>query len=221
MFSNLDQAVQMLEERGEGLIVAEEQLNGKMKYIVNPEEACYILYCTGAKIHAVNFSSIPSAASRLYVDWEATTKELYTAQNDSKKHANMIREFVSTVMSMLEQVGITRHVAWVVENRTRLDPEMGKWKPSFHIYADIWFPNNYEMMPVFVKEAMDRAKLECHWIDFGVYQPKSLLRMIGVSSKAYHNLPRAEEDDFLMCNTTSMSDTPDVTAEHMQALSIE
>jgi hypothetical protein len=133
----------------------------------------------------------------------------------------MIREFASTVMSMLEQVGITRHVAWVVENRTRLDPEMGKWKPSFHIYADIWFPNNYEMMPLFVKTAMDRAKLDCHWIDFGVYQPKSLLRMIGVSSKVYHTLPRAEEDDFVMCNTASMSNTPDVTAEHMKALSIE
>jgi hypothetical protein len=77
------------------------------------------------------------------------------------------------------------------------------------------------MMPAFVKEAMNRAKLSCHWIDFGVYQAKSLLRMIGISSKAYHTLPLAEEDSFPMCLTASMSEIEDVTTEHMQALSIE
>jgi hypothetical protein len=219
MFSNLDQAVQRLEERGEGVIVAEERPDGKMRYIV--ETTCYALYSSGAKLHAVNFSYISGATSRLYVDWEATATELYTTQDESNKHASMIREFIATVMNMLEKVGITRHVSWLVENRTRLDPEVGKWKPSFHIYADLWFPNNYEMMPAFVKEAMNRAKLNCHWIDFGVYQAKSLLRMIGVSSKPYHTLPPVEEDSFPMCHTASMSEIADVTTEHMQALSIE
>lgn len=219
--SNLEQAIQILEVRGEGVIVAEEQPDGKMKYIVSTEAACYALYNTEATLHAVKFSCIPSAASRLYVDWEATTKELYTVQNESKQHASMIRKFIKTVMSMLEEVGITRHVSWVAENRTRLDPKLGSWKPSFHIYADIWFPNNFEMMPVFVKEAMKKAELHCHWIDFGVYQPNSLLRMIGVSSKLYHVLPRAEEEDFPMCITASMSEIPDVTAEHMKILNME
>ena len=120
---------------------------------------------------------------------------------------------------MLEQMGITRHIAWVAENRTRFNPGLGKWKPSFHIFADLWFPNNYEMMPVFVKEAMAKAKLPCHWIDFSVYQMKSLLRMIGVSS--YHTLPRAEEDVFPMCITASMSEVPDVTPDHMKKLDME
>ena len=95
----------------------------------------------------------------------------------------MIRKFIKTVMNMLEQMGITRHIAWVVENRTRFNPELGKWKPSFHIFADLWFPNNYEMMPVFVKEAMVKAQLPCHWIDFSVYQMKSLLRNIDWSEQ--------------------------------------
>ena len=68
-----------------------------MRYIV--DTTCYALYSSGAKMHAVNFSCIPSATSRLYVDWEATTTELYTAQNESKKHASMIREFIATVMN--------------------------------------------------------------------------------------------------------------------------
>ena len=74
----------------------------------------------------------------------------------------MIRKFIQSVMTMLEQIGVFRHVSWLVENRTRLDSRLCKWKPSFHIYADIWFPNNYEMMPVFVKQAMDRANLPNH-----------------------------------------------------------
>ena len=219
--SNLEQAMKVLEVRGEGLIFADEQPDGKMKYTVSTEAVCYGTYSTGAKLHAVNFSCIPSAASRLYVDWEATTKELYTDRNESKQHASKIRKFIKTVMSMLEQLGITRHVSWLIENRTRLDHELGKWKPSFHIYADLWFPNNYQMMPVFVKEAMKKAKLDCHWIDFGVYQPNSLLRMIGVSSKLDHTLALAEEDDFPMCITASLSEIPDVTAEHMKKLDME
>ena len=219
--SNLDQAIQILESRCEGLIVAEEQPDGKMKYTVTNETACYGLYSTGAKLHAVNFSCIRSASSRLYVDWEATRKDLYADNNVSKQHVSMIRKFIKTVMNMLEQMGITRHIAWVVENRTRFNPGLGKWKPSFHIFADLWFPNNYEMMPVFVKEAMAKAKLPCHWIDFSVYQMKSLLRMIGVSSKLYHTLPRAEEDVFPMCITASLSEMPDVTAEHMEKLDME
>ena len=44
--SNLDQAIQILESRCEGLIVAEEQPDGKMKYTVTNETACYGLYST-------------------------------------------------------------------------------------------------------------------------------------------------------------------------------
>jgi hypothetical protein len=46
--SNLEQAIQILEVRGEGVIVAEEQPDGKMKYIVSTEAACYALYNTEA-----------------------------------------------------------------------------------------------------------------------------------------------------------------------------
>jgi hypothetical protein len=220
-FSKLDEALHILATRGEGVIVAHEQADGKMKYIVSTEAACYTMYSTGAKLHAVNFSCLPEAASRLYIDWEATTKDLYTERNELKDHMKMIRKFIKTVMGMLDNIKINRHVSWRIENRTRLDPELLKWKPSFHIYADLWFSNNYEIMPVFVKEAMNRAKLNCHWIDFGVYQPKSLLRMIGVSSKPYQTLPVAEEDDFSMCITASMSEIPDVTLEHMKQLELK
>ena len=138
--SYLDGAIQILESRCEGLIVSEEPIDGKIKYTVTNETACYGLYSTGAKLHAVNFSCIRSASSRLYVDWEATRKDLYADNNVSKQHVSMIRKFIKTVMNMLEQMGITRHIAWVVENRTRFNPELGKWKPSFHIFADLWFP---------------------------------------------------------------------------------
>jgi hypothetical protein len=221
-FPKVDQAIQLLEKRGEGVLVAEEQTDGKMKYMIfSTEASCYEHYTTGSTLHAVNFSCVQSAASRLYIDWEATNKSLYTEENECKRHAKMIRKFIKTVQVMLEYIGVTRYVSWVVENRTRMDPELGKWKPSFHIYADLWFPNNYEIMPAFAKEAMMRAKLSCDWIDFSVYQPRSLLRMIGVSSKSYHTLPKAEEDDFYMCLTASMSETPDVTAEHMKILDID
>ena len=48
--SNLEQAIQILEVRGEGVIVAEEQPDGKMKYIVGTEAACYALYNTEATL---------------------------------------------------------------------------------------------------------------------------------------------------------------------------
>lgn len=221
-FSKLDDALQTLAEIGEGVVVADEQHDGKMKYIVCTEQDCYKLYTAGSKLHAVNFSCISSASSRLFVDWEPNTKSLYTLQNESKQHSKMIRIFIKAVMNMLLEMGITRFISWVVENRTRLDPDIGKWKPSFHIYSDLWFENNYEMMAEFVKKAMVTAGLSRKWIDFGVYQPKSLLRMIGVSSKPYHLLPLVEEQDqFLMCFTSSMSDMPDVTEEHMKRLNIE
>jgi hypothetical protein len=221
-FTKLDQAIQRLEKKGEGVLVADEQTDGKMKYMIfGTEASCYEHYTTGSRLHAVNFSCVQGAASRLYIDWEATNKSLYTEENECKKHAKMIRKLIKTVQVMLEQMGVTRYISWVVENRTRLDPDLGKWKPSFHIYADLWFPNNYEIMPAFVKEAMVKAKLSCDWIDFSVYQPRSLLRMIGVSSKSYHILPIAEEDDFCMCLTASMSETPDVTADNMKSLDID
>ena len=40
-FSNLDQATQMLQTRGEGILLAEEQADGKMKYTVTNETSCY------------------------------------------------------------------------------------------------------------------------------------------------------------------------------------
>ena len=155
------------------------------------EQSCYQHYInSGAKMHAVNFSCLPEASSRLYVDWEATSEHLYTVQDEKKVHAAKIRKFIAAVQIMLEQMGITRYVQWVVENRTRQDPDSGLFKPSFHIYADVWFPNNYELLPAFVKEALRRANVSMDWVDFGVYQQRSLLRMIGVSSKTYHPLPR-------------------------------
>ena len=155
----------------------------------------------------------------------STEKQLvniYTVSRTRRKCiiAAKIRKFIAAVQIMLEQMGITRYVQWVVENRTRQDPDSGLFKPSFHIYADVWFPNNYELLPAFVREALRRANVSMAWVDFGVYQPRSLMRMIGVSSKTYHPLLRAEEDHFYMSLTASLTEIPDVTADHMQQLDI-
>ena len=42
-FSKLDDALQTLAEIGEGVVVADEQHDGKMKYIVCTEQDCYKL----------------------------------------------------------------------------------------------------------------------------------------------------------------------------------
>ena len=221
-FVKLDQAISRLEQNAYGCLVAEEQADGKMVYLLfQTEHLCYEHYTTGAKLHAVNFSFIPNATSRLYVDWEATTKDMYTEKDESSKHEQDIRKFIKAAEWMLEQIGVNRSISWVIENRTRLDENIGKWKPSFHIYTNFWFPNNFEILPAFVRKVMDGAGLDCHWIDFGVYQPRSLLRMIGVSSKPNHRLPLAEEDDFPMCLTASVYETPDVGSAQMQELQIE
>ena len=124
-------------------------------------------------------------------------------------------------MTMLREMGVTRHVRdWVVETRTRLIPELNMFKPSFHIYTDVWFDNNYDAMPVFVREVMRRAKIDCSWVDFGVYQPRSLLRIAGVSSKPDHPLPLVEEQHFSMCILASMGKQPDVTAKEMARLDL-
>jgi hypothetical protein len=222
-FSKLDDVLERLKERGEGVVVAEEHDDGKMTYLLFEDGVtCYDHYTTGAILHAVNFSCIPDASSRLYVDWEATNKSLYTDNNESKKHAKMIRKFIKTAQSILvDDIGHTRFVSWVVENRTRFVEDTGMWKPSFHIYANVWFPNNYELLPAFVKETMRRANLDNNYVDFGVYKPRSLLRMAGVSSTSTHTLPTVNEDEFEMCHTASMYNVPDITREHLNKLNIE
>ena len=80
---------------------------------------------------------------------------------------------------MTREMKITRHVQCVVENRTRQDETSLKFKPSFHIYLDLWFPCNFEMMREFVTEAINRSSLDIKHIDFGAYQINSLLRVIG------------------------------------------
>ena len=65
-----DTALQSLRQLGEGTLVAEEQTNGTMTYrVFRMEHSCYEHYInSGAKMHAVNFSCLPEASSRLYVD---------------------------------------------------------------------------------------------------------------------------------------------------------
>ena len=223
-FSKLNDGLQCLDEAGEGTLVAEEQDSGVMRYLFfSAESHCFNWYVNldYPKVHAVNFSCLPNASSRLFVDWEATNTDLYTTEDESKMQAKMIRKFISSTMSLLKQLGIEKYEEWVVENRTRYVPECRRFKPSFHIYADLWFVNNYEMMPEFIRESMKRAKLNDDYIDFGVYQRGSLPRVIGSSSTANHNLPRAEEDNFSMCLTASMDRFPDITSEHMAILDID
>ena len=122
---------------------------------------------------------------------------------------------------MTREMKITRHVRCVVENRTRRDETSQTFKPSFHIYLDLWFPCNFEMMKEFVSEAMNRSSLDIKHIDFGAYQINSLLRVIGCSSKTNHKLPKASERDFMMSLTGSMTEMPDVTTDHMTQLKIQ
>ena len=221
-FFNLPEALRHLENNGNGTVVAIEQGCGSMQYAwFETESTCFNFYeSTDQKVHAVNFSCIPSATSRLYVDWELP-KELYTDTDESQQHAVKIRKFLGTVGEMTREMKITRHVRCVVENRTRRDEISQKFKPSFHIYLDLWFPCNFEMMSEFVTEAMKRSSLDIKHIDFGAYQINSLLRVIGCSSKTNHQLPKASERDFIMSLTASMTETADVTPEHMAQLGIK
>ena len=222
-FYNLDEAID--EIHGESTLLANEitSVNGSvMEYLLFPSERRafeWVEQNRDAKLHAVNFSCKEGAVSKFFIDWEST-KELYTETNESKKHAKMIRKLIKTIMCMLEEAEITRYVDWVVENRTRQDPQNKKWKISFHIYADIFFPNNYEILPAFVKAAMDRANLDIRWVDFGPYNRRALFRIIGSSSKNYHILPHTSEEDFYMSLIASHTQLPDVTDEAMKKLKL-
>ena len=221
-FSNLPEAFQHLETNGTGTLIDVEKSCGSMQYAwFETEATCFNFYeANDQKVHAVNFSCIPSAASRLYLDWELP-KELYTSTDESQQHAVKIRNFLGAVETMTREMKITRHVRCVVENRTRRDEVSQKFKPSFHIHLDLWFPCNFEMMREFVTEAMNRSSLDIKHIDFGAYQINSLLRVIGCSSKTNHKLPKASERDFMMSLTASMTEAPDVTPEHMAQLKIQ
>jgi hypothetical protein len=123
-------------------------------------------------------------------------------------------------MDMLNELEISRYVEWVIENRTRFVPDKKLYKTSFHVYASFTFPNNYEILPAFVTAAANHSGLNLDFIDFSVYQPKTLLSVIGSSSKEHLILPQASEEDFYLSLTASMNELPDITSEHMEKLNI-
>lgn len=221
-FSELNPALEHQSEIGTGTMLAQDREDGTKEYFVfATETAAWDWYSKKAapKIHAVNFSCLSNASSKLFMDYESP-KYAYTHKNESKQHRQKIHKFIKTVMGMLAELQINRYVEWTIENRTRLEPDKKLYKTSFHVYASLIFPNNYELLPAFVTAAAERSGLDLDFIDFGVYQPKSLLSVIGSSSKEHLVLPQASEEDFYLALTACMNNAPDVTADHMEQLQI-
>jgi hypothetical protein len=220
-FSELNPALKSLCGTGSGTMLAQDRDDGSKEYFLfATETASWDWYSNKAspRIHAVNFSCLSNATSRFYMDYDSP-KSSYTKQDESNKHKKRIRKFIKTVMDMLNELEISRYVEWVMENRTRFVPDKKLYKTSFHVYGSFTFPNNYEILPAFVTAAANHSGLNLDFIDFSVYQPKTLLSVIGSSSKELV-LPQASEEDFYLSLTASMSEFPDITTEHMEKLNI-
>jgi hypothetical protein len=222
-FQNLNSALHQLTEMGAGTLLARDRDDGSKEYLLFPTETkawdCYNGQTT-LKIHSVNFSCLHNACSKFFMDYESP-RASYTQKNESEKHRLRLRKFIRTVDTMLSEVKVTRCVEWVLENRSRFEPESGLYKTSFHVYSSLTFPNNYEILPSFVRAAAEKSGLDISFIDFGVYQSRSLLSVIGSCSKRHVNLAQASEEDFYLSLTASMGELPDITSEHMESLDLE